>query len=169
ARLRAGAIRKPAAEDVHQNRQFLPTRFGRRPHVQIEAIFAHPVAAEPVVGPWRGDLHAARTELAGVAHARPVLHGLWFFPAQIADRRLRKRDSLKAADSGVRLGSRLDEAIGDLDAVGGEPLSGPSCADADRNDKDGAIHCLHTYLTTTYFGRTFHSGSRVSAQTRPNC
>jgi hypothetical protein len=141
------AVLKTAAEDVHQDRQPLLTRFRRRPHVQIEAVLAHPIAAKPIVGGWRGPLHAARAELVGFAYALPVLHRLWFPPAQISDRRLRKRDSLEATNTGTRLDRRLDESIGGLDAIAGVRRSSQRRAETDRNDeRDDAIQWFHKNL-----------------------
>ena len=50
ARLRAVAVLEAAAEDVNKNRKFFIARFGGGPDVEVEAILAHAVTAEPVVG-----------------------------------------------------------------------------------------------------------------------
>src|ERR1035438_7066120 len=71
ARLRAVAVLEAAAEDVNENWKFFVTRFGGGPDVEVEAILAHAVAAEPVVGAGRGALHAPGAEVVGVASAGP--------------------------------------------------------------------------------------------------
>src|ERR1043166_3799535 len=101
--LRAIPILKATAENIHKNGQPLPVRFGRGPDIEIQAVLAHAIAAKPIVGGWRGSLHAARAELTRAAHARPVLHRLWCPPAQIAYGRQRKWDSFKTPDWGTRL------------------------------------------------------------------
>src|SRR5579885_243295 len=82
ARLRSIAVLEAATEDVYQYRELLAIRFRRRPDVQVEAILAHTVAAEPVVRVRSGSLHTAWPELVGVADATPVLGRLRLAPAK---------------------------------------------------------------------------------------
>src|SRR5215475_4495566 len=72
-RLGSISVLKAATENVYQNRQSLSIRLGGRPYVQEEAVFAHPLAAEPVVGIRRRALHTACSESIGIADSGPVL------------------------------------------------------------------------------------------------
>src|SRR5215471_7450819 len=92
ARFRSIAVLEAPAEHVYQDRKLLAIRFGRGPNVEVEAVFAHAVAAEPVVRAGAGSLHASRAELVGIADTAPVFGRLRLAPAKVANRRLGERD-----------------------------------------------------------------------------
>src|ERR1700721_2228197 len=83
--LRAVPRLESAAENVDQHRKLPAARFRGRPYVQIQAVLAHSVAAEPVVA--AAALHAAGTELIGISNVGPVLYWLRLLPPQVADGR----------------------------------------------------------------------------------
>jgi hypothetical protein len=72
--------------------------FRRRPHVEVQAVFAHLRRPAEEAREHRV-LHARRPELRGVLDARPRLHGLRRLPSQRADGRRRERDALERDDT----------------------------------------------------------------------
>src|SRR5271165_4567341 len=75
-RFRTVTVLEAASENIEQDGEFLRPRFGCGPDVQVEAVLAHAIAAEPVVCAGRSPLHASWSELVGIADALPVLDGL---------------------------------------------------------------------------------------------
>src|SRR5271165_5252593 len=62
---------KTAAVKINQHRQPLLLRPGRRPDVEVEAIFAHAIRAKAHVSEnW--PLHRPGAEFVGLAHTCPV-------------------------------------------------------------------------------------------------
>src|SRR5437868_4748086 len=91
---RTVTCRETTAVEINQHRQTFFGRFGRGPHVEVQAIFAYPVGAKYHVAENIA-LHSSRTELVCLAHARPL--GWWNgrFPAQLAYGRLGEWNPLK--------------------------------------------------------------------------
>src|SRR5207253_175399 len=114
ARLRTIAVLEPTAENIKQDGEVLVARLRGSPDVQIEAVLAHAVAAEPIICVGRSQLHASRSELVGIADALPVLDGLGLAPAQVSDRRLAKRDALEAAHAVLGRNGGLQNAVRNL-------------------------------------------------------
>ena len=112
------AVREAAAEKINQYGQFPAARLRGRPHVEVQAVLTRAIAAGPVVA--AGALHAAGAELICTADVGPVLDGLRFFPAEVADRRRCERDSFETAHAVLRGGGRFERAVGGFDSIGGE-------------------------------------------------
>ena len=95
--------------DPHHDRLTLRGRLRPRVDIQIQAVFVHgdvrihmPLPAVDIIPKPRRVLHRDRTEPECIADAFPVLTGLRRPPSVPADRRCRKRDSLKCRDPRVR-------------------------------------------------------------------
>ena len=134
--LRAIAILKSAAENVDQHWQLPAARFRGRPHVQIQAVLAHSVAAEPVVA--ASTLHAAGAELVRVSHIGPVLHRLRVLPAQVADGRRRERNSFETANTVFRRRRGFEHAVRGFDLIGGECRTS-----GEETEENGLVVSLH--------------------------
>jgi hypothetical protein len=115
ARLRAVAGDVAAAVEIDQHRQPLRCWLGRRPHVEVQAILAHAIRAEVHVAE-DGQLHGARPELIGLAHARPRRGRLRRAPAQATHRRGGERDALEAAHARSGLDRPFQDSAGHSDA-----------------------------------------------------
>jgi hypothetical protein len=89
--------------------------FGGRPHVEVEAVFAHAVGAEIHVAE-DGALHGPGTELVGLADAGPVLRRLGFFQRRFAHGRGGKRNALEGPHAAL-FGNAFHDAIGRFYAV----------------------------------------------------
>ena len=141
-RLGAVAVLESAAEDVDEHRQLLAARLRGRPDVQVEAVLAHAVAAEPVVRVRGEPLHAGGAERVGVAHARPVLHRLRFAPAQVAHGRLREGNPLEAANAVPGRHGGFDHAVRRLHPVGAEGRQRRGSAEDDSGNEQvrGSSH-----------------------------
>ncbi len=96
----ARAGRETSAKEPEHHAEFFLAGILRRPHIQIEAVFAIALVAKHHI---RIDarLRAARRKLRAIAHAGPVRGRLRFAPAQIAHRRRGKRDAAINADRAV--------------------------------------------------------------------
>src|SRR5579859_7570001 len=94
APFRRGAGLKSAAVDPYHYRQLCGRGDLRRPHIEIQTIFARPAVAKRHVTE-DVSLHAARAKFGGLANSLPRRNGLGFFPAQRANRWRGERNSLK--------------------------------------------------------------------------
>src|SRR5262245_19524767 len=104
ARLRTVPVLEAAAENIDQDGESLLVQPGGRPDVQVKAVLAHTVAAEPVVRAGRRPLHTSRPEPAGIADARPGFDGLRFAPAKFAYWWQGERNALETAHAVLRRG-----------------------------------------------------------------
>jgi hypothetical protein len=95
--LRARAAREAAAIDPDHDGSAIVRRIGRRPNVQIKAIFSGRRWCR-AARPTRAALHAARAEFGGIANAVPAGGRLRRLPAVLADRRRRERDAFEEPD-----------------------------------------------------------------------
>src|SRR5262249_39002928 len=111
------------------------------PDVEIQAVLAHAVAAEPVVGAGAGALHAPRAELIGFADARPVLRRLRSFPPQISYGRLSEGNALEAVHTFIRWRTGFQQAIVDLDSIGTVSVCRYAEAESDEDETIG-VHRL---------------------------
>jgi hypothetical protein len=134
ARLRTVAVLEAAAEDVDENREFLLTRFCGSPDVEVQAVLAHAVAAEPVVRTGGSPLHAPGSELVGIAGAAPVLDRLGLAPAKVSHRWLAEWDGLETAHPVLGRGAGFQDAVCRLDAIGSERRLNRDCADSYRGE-----------------------------------
>ena len=143
-RLRPIAVLEASAENIDQDGEFLPIRLSGGPDVEVKAVFAHAVAAKPVVRARTCPLHAPGAELVGIADAAPGLQRLGLAPAKVSDRRLGERDSLEAAHAIFWCGSRFQDAVGHLDAIGskrGLDRAGPKHHRG--KDRHGSFHNVY--------------------------
>ena len=141
ARLRAVAVLEAAAEDIDEYRQFLVARLGGSPDVEVEAVLAHAVAAEPVVGAGEVRCMQRGPNLSALRTPRPVLDGLRLPPAKVADRRLAERDPLEAAHAVLGGGGGFQYAVGGLDAIRGDQrLQRGGTKNDDREERRGSLH-----------------------------
>ena len=100
-RHRAGTVPEASAVDPNHYRQPVGSGFGRRPHVQIEAVFVAPGLLR--VGAQR--LYAGSAELVRFSHAFPIRDGTGRVPAQAADGRGGIRNTFERVDSGCGRGN----------------------------------------------------------------
>src|SRR5262249_18972601 len=107
--------------------------------VEVETVFAHAVGAEPIIGAWRGSLHASSSKVVGVADSAPVLDGMRLPPTKIAGRRLRKRDALEAAYTSLGSLGGFHDAV-----CGFDPVTCETGAERDNN-REEPRHKLSVY------------------------
>src|SRR5262249_10345931 len=122
ARCARSARQRAAVNPDHHRALF--TRFGRRPHIQIETIFALFAWLRVKKRALRiGRLRTICPEVVALANSLPRDDGLRRFPAQVAHRWRSERNAFKTADA-VRLRPRdrsslyLDRTIGSKNKIG---------------------------------------------------